>query len=198
MDNRDQLSDSQKKQMVVDAWLKGNKAQTEIIKDHADRQELYSREVRDFFKFQLSLTPIILSFILSVGINTVKNSFSLSVAVFLLIVHFIWGLIYYFTIINHLPISLYASYKRIKDEHEEQLKLERKYLLGQENIQFDDVMKSWNLMINNNTKSEKEPDKIIIDMQMKILLAIYLIAILMIAITLINWPIFASYLDRIS
>src|SRR5687768_13229325 len=110
-----QITDHEKKQYVLESWTKGRHALLEIKRDHADRQEQYSKEVRDFFRFQLSIAPVILGLIGVLGMEVIRDTPSLGWSIVLLIIFFIWGSVYLFRITNYLPISLYDSFKRIKE-----------------------------------------------------------------------------------
>lgn len=179
------MNDEQKRQMVLDAWQKGNRAQLEISRDYANRQEEYTKEVREFLKFQLSVTPIIIGLILGLGFEKVTTNTTLSLAIFLLLIHFVWQLIEYFLIINYRPINLSKSYTQVTTKHKEMLKDEKSYLMGGKDITFKDIMDKWGVLVSE--EDAKDPVRVIMSPRLIILQIIYVIAILLLADYLISW-----------
>lgn len=179
------MDNEQKRQMVLDAWQKGNRAQLEISRDYANRQEEYTKEVREFLKFQISITPIILGLILGFGFEKFTTNTTLSVAILLLFIHFVWQLIEYFLIINYRPINLSKSYSSVTTKHKKMLTMEKRYLLGDPEITFENIMDKWVGLVSED--DAKEAERVIISPRLIVLQIIYVVAILLLADYLISW-----------
>lgn len=181
MSEFEHLDEEEKRKLVLDCWNQGKDAIDFIRKDHANVQENYSKENRDFIKLELSTVPIIIGLIFGFGFNAVKNDVIVKISIILLFITWVIEMSYYFLILNKRQINLFNAFKKIEKSSQECLDIEKAYLLGKK--EFTDVEKAWDKLKKSKIK---EIEKLVIDRNLIYIQIPYIIAIILIIISILK------------